>query len=204
MKAEQFEAEEPQPGRGAPRLSLPVGERDHALGPARAPITLVLYGDYESPFSAQAYRVIWEQRQRLGERLRYVFRNFPVAHTHPNAQQAAEAAEAAAVQGKFWEMHHALFTRPNVLSGWALTRLALELDLSLPRFARDMSSHVHQERIRLDVLSGRESGVRETPTVFLNGEQLGSPTDPRTLYPTLIEVERLLLGGEPWPDKRSG
>src|SRR5207237_3668941 len=95
----------------AAALTLPVGERDHAQGPADAPVTLVEYGDYECPHCGRAYPIVKQLRQRLGRRLRFVFRNFPLRESHPHAEHAAEAAEAAGAQGKFWEMHDRLFER---------------------------------------------------------------------------------------------
>src|SRR5262245_1756221 len=96
------------------RLSVPVGAVDHALGPAGAPITLVEYGDFECPYCGRAYPSIKAVRRRLGDRLRFVFRHFPVARKHPHALWAAEAAEAAAAQGQFWEMHDQLFVHQNL------------------------------------------------------------------------------------------
>src|SRR4051812_47478292 len=97
------------------RLTMPVGARDHAQGPADAPVTLVEYGDYECPHCGRAYPIIKEVQRRLGLKLRFIFRNFPLSESHPHAQQAAEAAEAAAAPGRFWEMHDMLYEHQQAL-----------------------------------------------------------------------------------------
>jgi protein-disulfide isomerase len=97
------------------RLTVPVSQRDHQQGPATAPVTLVEYGDYECPYCGEAYPIVKEIKLRLGDRLRFVFRNFPLTQSHPHAEHAAEAAEAAAAQGKFWEMHDSLFEHQQAL-----------------------------------------------------------------------------------------
>src|SRR5882672_7758780 len=102
-------------GRGGPTLVLPVGDRDHAQGSVNAPVTLVEYGDYECPYCGRAYPIVKAVQKALGLRLRFVFRNFPLSEMHPNASNAAEAAEAAGDQGKFWEMHDALFEHQAAL-----------------------------------------------------------------------------------------
>src|SRR5262245_46993660 len=113
------------------RLAEPVGPRDHALGRETAPITIVEYGDYECPDCLNAVPVIQQVQARLGERLRFVFRHFPRSSIHPHASVAAEAAEAAADQGKFWEMHQALFEHQKELADLDLAHLALTLGLEI-------------------------------------------------------------------------
>ena len=151
------------------RLSVPVGEHDHVRGPARAPITLVEYGDFECPFCGMAYPTVRELGRRLGDRLRIVFRHFPLRDQHPHAQHAAEAAEAAAAQGKFWEMHDYLFEHQQALDDAQLIRYAAELGLDVERFRRELTEHRYRARVQEDVLSGLHSGVRGTPTFFVNG-----------------------------------
>ena len=150
-------------------LAVPVSERDHIRGPANAPITLVEYGEFECPFCGMAYPVVRELGRRLGDRLRIVFRHFPLRDQHPHAQRAAEAAEAAAAQGKFWEMHDRLFERQQALDDAQLTRYAAELGLDTERFRRELSEQRHRARVQDDVLSGLHSGVRGTPMFFING-----------------------------------
>ena len=150
------------------RLLVPVSARDHVWGPADAPITLVEYGDFECPFCKMAYPDLKELRRRLGDRLRIVFRHFPRPE-HPHARHAAEAAEAAASQGRFWEMHDALFEHQQALDEAHLVQYAADLGLDADRFRRELTTHVHHERVQEDVLSGIHSGVHGTPTFFING-----------------------------------
>jgi protein-disulfide isomerase len=154
-------------------LAVPVSGRDHIRGPADAPITLVEYGDYECPYCGTAYPVIKELQRRLGDRLRVVFRNFPCPEQHPHAQHVAEAAEAAAAQGNFWEMHDTLFEHFFELEDADLVRYAAELGLDVERFERDLAEHRYAPRVREDVTSGLRSGVNRTPTCFINGVRHG-------------------------------
>jgi protein-disulfide isomerase len=112
-------------------LTPPVGERDHSQGPADAPVTLVEYGDYECPSCGQAYPIVKALQERLGARLRFVFRNFPLTNAHPHAEHAAEAAEAAAAQGRFWEMHDRLYERQRALDDAHLARHAADIGLGV-------------------------------------------------------------------------
>src|SRR6058998_2550365 len=121
-----------------PALVLPVGPRDHAKGPANAPVTLVEYGDYECPHCGRAHPIVRSIQHALGERLRFVFRNFPLAEAHPNAENAAEAAEAAGAQGKFWEMHDAIFEHQRALGLSHLVALAGNLGLDSEQVASDL------------------------------------------------------------------
>src|SRR5437899_8175552 len=116
-------------------LTMPVTEdRDHIQGPADAPVTLVQYGDYECPYCGAAYPIIKELQARMGQRLRFVFRNFPITTSHPHAQQAAEAAEAAASQGKFWPMHDLLYENQKNLRDQNLRTYAEQLALDVELF----------------------------------------------------------------------
>ena len=151
------------------RLTPLVSQRDHQQGPETAPVTLVEYGDYECPYCGQAYPIVKEIQRRLGDQLRFVFRNFPLTQSHPHAEHAAEAAEAAAVQGKFWEMHDSLFEHQRALDDAHLVQYAVALNLDKERFVREMTEHVHTNRVREDFLSGVRSGVNGTPTFFING-----------------------------------
>jgi protein-disulfide isomerase len=155
-------------GMSVTKLAMPVGERDHARGPAGAPVTLVEYGDFECPFCGMAYPAVKELRRRLGARLRVVFRHFPRPE-HPHARHAAEAAEAAAAQGRFWEMHDALFEHQQALDDEQLVRYAAELGLDADRVRRELAEHRHRDRVQEDVLSGIHSGAHGTPTFFVNG-----------------------------------
>jgi protein-disulfide isomerase len=154
----------------AAELTLPVSDdRDHIQGPAGAPVTFVEYGDYECPYCGAAYPIIKEVQSRMGDRLRFVFRNFPISTSHPHAEQAAEAAEAAASQGKFWEMHDLLYENQEHLDDADLHRYADRLGLDVGVFDEELAEHVHAERVREDFMSGVRSGVNGTPTFYVNG-----------------------------------
>jgi len=151
-------------------MSLPpVGSRDHIQGPASARVTLVEYADFECPGCGQAYPVIKAVQKAFGPNLRFVFRHFPLLASHPHAAMAAEAAEAADVQGRFWEMHDRLFEHQHSLSDVDLQRHALKIGLDLERFERDMRTQAHQVRVREDAAEGARCGVKGTPTLFVNG-----------------------------------
>jgi protein-disulfide isomerase len=150
------------------RLTLAVGERDHVQGPATAPVTLVEYGDYECPYCRAAVPIVQELQRLLGEQLRYVFRHFPLTGSHPHAQQAAEVAEAAAVQGRFFEMHASLFENHEALEEDHLVRYAADLGLDTARIRRELAAHAHAGRVREDFESGLAGGVRGTPTFYLD------------------------------------
>jgi protein-disulfide isomerase len=171
------------------KLTLPVtSDRDHIQGSSTAPVTLVEYGDYECPYCGQAYPVIKEVQKRLGDKLQFVFRNFPLTEMHPHAQHAAEAAEAAAAQNRFWEMHDYLYEHQQALDDRYLEKYADYLGLDLAKFNTDMSSHVHADRIREDFLSGVRSGVNGTPTFYINEVRYDGSFDLETLLKTLRSV----------------
>ncbi len=167
------------------RLALPVGERDHVQGPATALVTLVEYGDYECPYCGQAYGIVQELQRRLGDRLRFVFRNFPLTNAHPHAAHAAEAAEAAAAQGKFWEMHDYLFEHQRALDDRHLVEAAAQLRLDVARFQEELEAHTHAARAREDFLSGVRSDVNGTPTFFINGVRHDDSYELETLLAAL-------------------
>jgi protein-disulfide isomerase len=152
-----------------PRLTVPISGRDHVRGPATAPVALLEYGDFECPFCGAAHSVVNEVVQIMGDRLRFAYRHFPLTQIHPHAQQAAEAAEAAASQRHFWEMHDLLFEHQDRLDTQYLLAYAAALRLDVERFALELDTHVHVPRIREDFLSGVRSGVNGTPTFFVNG-----------------------------------
>jgi protein-disulfide isomerase len=151
------------------RLTPPVSEADHRSGPDDAPVTLVEYGDFECPSCGAAYPIVEGVRRRMGSRLRFVFRNFPLTQMHPHAMRAAEAAEAAGAQGKFWQMYGMLFEHQDALEDADLVRYAKALQLDGKRFASELASEAHVERIREHIRSGIRSGVNGTPTFFING-----------------------------------
>jgi protein-disulfide isomerase len=153
-------------------------------GAADAPVTLVEYGDFQCPYCGDAYPVVQELLERFGNELRFVFRHMPLADLHPRAPAAAEAAEAAAAQGRFWEMHDRLFTHQLELSDAELHAHAAAIGLDLDRFDRELSARIHASRVEQDYLSGLRSGTPSTPRFFINGViHLGSPS-----FPELVEL----------------
>jgi protein-disulfide isomerase len=150
-------------------LSQPVSERDHRQGTDSAPVTLLMYGAYECPHCVEGNKIVKEIQRRLGQQLRFVFRHFPRTNVHPHAEAAAEVAEAAGEQGKFWEMHDKLFENYNRLDGDHLIGYAEELGLDMARFDRAITGRIYVGRVREDLQSGFESGVKGTPTYFING-----------------------------------
>jgi len=150
-------------------LAVPVSDRDHVQGSPTAPALLVEYGDYECPSCLNAWPVLREVRRRLGDRVALVFRHYPQSSIHPRASAAAQAAEAAANQGKFWDMHDLLFGHQQELESLDLTHLALQLGLEVYGFQAALESESHQRKIREDFAGGLRSGVKGTPTFFLNG-----------------------------------
>ena len=169
-------------------LAARIGETDHVMGPSDAPVTLVEYGDYECPYCGQAYPMVEEIRERMGDRLRFVFRHFPLDSVHPRARHAAEAAEAAGAQGRFWEMHRLLYENQRGLGDEDLEHYATWLGLDLKRFEGDLAWHRYAARIEEDRRGGERSGVEGTPAFFVNGAHYAGPLDPQALLTTLEEV----------------
>jgi protein-disulfide isomerase len=169
-------------------LKPPVGPRDHMQGPPDAPVTLVEYGDYECPFCGAAYAIVKAIQERLGDQLCFVFRNFPLTEAHPHAEDAAEAAEAAGGQGKFWPMHDMLYENQDALEPEDLVQYARSLRLDLPRFVKELSEHVWAERVREDFRSGVRSGVNGTPTFFINGVRHDGGYDMASLLAAIEEA----------------
>ena len=156
-------------------LSPAVTERDHAAGPEDAPVTLVEYGDYECPYCGMAYPIVKAIQARLGDKLRFVFRNFPLREAHPHAEHAAEAAESAGAQGKFWEMHDVIFENQNALEDEDLLAYAEAIGADPQILAEDLANGTYVKRVRDDFRSGVRSGVNGTPTFFVNGERYNGP-----------------------------
>ena len=157
--------------RTSSHLTQPVSQRDHIAGPASAAVTLVEYSNYECPYCGEAYPIVKALQQRLGKRLRFVFRNFPLVNAHPHAQHAAEAAKPAGAQGKFSEMHDSLYENQAALGDKDLIGYATELSLDAKRFARELAEHHYAARVREDFLTGVRSGVIGTPSFFINGQR---------------------------------
>jgi protein-disulfide isomerase len=175
----------------AAMLALPVTEeRDHIQGPADAAVTLVEYGDYQCPYCGAAYPIVKEVQARMGDRLRFVFRNFPISTSHPHAEQAAEAAEAAAAQNSFWPMHDLLYENQQRLEIADLHAYADRLGLDVDSFDRELSEHAHAARVREDFMSGVRSGVNGTPTFYVNGSRHDDSFELETLLAAVEAAAR--------------
>ena len=183
--------------RGERTASLPMAldrpvddERDHILGPVDAPLELVEYADFQCPFCGRATGVMDALRDRFGDELRYVFRHLPLPDVHPDAVLAAEAAEAAAAQGRFWEMHDRLFAHMDQLDPVSLVAHAGAVGLDVERFSRELGTRTHSPRVREHVASAQASGAQGTPTFFVNGRRQVGRYDEEALAAALT-------GGEP-------
>ncbi len=150
-------------------LVLPVTATDHTLGPDHAPVTVVEYGDFECPNCKQAAPAVKLLLERFAERVRFAYRHFPLEDVHPHALMAAQAAECAGGQGKFWEMHDLLFAHQDHLKPKQLQGYAEQLGLDMARYAAEMDDEVYLQRVREHIDSGMKSGVRGTPGIFVNG-----------------------------------
>jgi protein-disulfide isomerase len=182
-------------------------DRDHIRGSEGAPVTLVEYGDYQCPYCGQAELVIRELLVSFGDELRYVWRHLPLNDVHPNAQMAAEAAEAAAAQGAFWEMNDKLFGNQDELTGPDLVRHAEELTLDVDRFWDELRRREHAPRVAQDVASADASGVAGTPSFFINGRRHQGAYDIQALTAAVRRARnraRLRDAGAPTPRNTTG
>ncbi len=185
MKPQQSRSES-----DAPSLKAPVTDRDHSLGPPDAPVTLVEYGDYECPYCRSAHQVVKALLHAMPGRLRFVFRNFPLTTIHPHAALAAQAAEAAALQGTFWEMHDALYDHQGALELLDVEQYAVAHGLDLDQFVADMASDEVMNRVKEDYRGGVRSGVDGTPALFLNDVRHHGSIDLDTLQTALEAAAR--------------
>ena len=149
-------------------LAIPINERDHLLGPSNASVTVVNYGDYQCPDCHRRHREVEKMVDTLRDRVRFVYRHFPLISVHPRALRAAEAAEAAAAQGKFWEMHRRLYAGSEKLGDRDLRWHAREIGLDLDRFDREMASSTYADQIEKDYYNSIVNGITGTPTTFIN------------------------------------
>src|SRR5260370_24946868 len=150
-------------------LAVPVTERDHVMGPPNAPVIVDNYGDYRCPGCQQRHRATEKMARELQDTVRLVHGHFPLVKSHPRALRAAEAAEAAAAQGKFWEMHRRLYLRPDKLGDRDLRRHAKEMRLDLERFDREMAGSIYSDQILKDFYFTLNHRITGTPTTFING-----------------------------------
>jgi protein-disulfide isomerase len=182
---------------GFPKLVLPVEDRDNCLGPPAARYSLVEYGDYESPHCRNVLGPVNELVRELQDDLCVVFRNYPQPRTHPRSRPAAEAAEAAGLQGKFWLMHDRLFAHQDDLSDRVLREIARGLPVEMADFERDLASGAAARRVDEDIESGNESGVGDTPTFFVNGVLHVGQYEFRPLLEALTRPRRKTPDGSP-------
>ena len=170
------------------KLTIPVNiGSDHIRGSVNnAPITLVEYGDYECPYTGMAYPIVRELIREFGnDKVRFVFRNFPLNDIHPHAQHAAEAAEAAGAQDKFWQMHDYLFEHQKALDDGHLLEYAQKIGLEIHKFKNEVSRHLYAPLIEQSLKGGIDSGVEGTPTFFINGVRYEDSFDLKTFSETL-------------------
>lgn len=166
-------------------LPTPIDEHDHVAGPFDAPLELVMYGDFQCPYCVAAQSIVRRVRERLEGRLRFVFRHLPLTEVHPDAERAAEAAEAASAQGSFWEMHDALYASGGRLSDADLLALADRIGLDTERFRADLESGAPAVRVARDNDAARAAGITATPAFFVNGVRHAEAFDARSLVEAL-------------------
>jgi protein-disulfide isomerase len=176
------------------KLTLPIGARDHVQGFREAIVTLLEYGDFECEHCAETFRVVKEIRRWLRGELCYVFRHFPAATQHMNAFPAAEAAEAAGAQGRFWEMHDWLCEHSPIVGDTHLERFAQVVGLNVERFQRERREHTYIEKVRADFESGVASGVTRTPAFFINGVRYRGKVDVDSLLAAIEEAGTRAIG----------
>ena len=166
-------------------LSPPLEDLDHVRGEPGAPLELVMFGDFQCPFCLGAQSVLRRVRERLGERLLFGFRHLPIPERHPLAPLAAEASEAAAAQGRFWDYHDALYVSQPKLSREVILEVARDLGLDAERMEAEIEAGAHRERVARDVASAEASGATGTPTFFVNGKRLFGAYDASSLVEAL-------------------
>jgi protein-disulfide isomerase len=166
-------------------LAKPIDENDHVLGPADAPVTLVEYGDFQCPHCRAAHFYMKNVLATMGEDMRFVFRHMPLTQIHPMAQPAAEAAEAAGAQGKFWPMHELIYENQDLLSPALLMRLGQRLGLDMQRFTDDLASHRFLSKVKEDFMGAVRSGAAGTPSFFIDGEPYEGGFDDESLIDAL-------------------
>lgn len=172
-------------------LTPPVGADDHIQGPHDAPITLVEYGDFECPHCGRADVIVKSLQRQLRNRLRFVFREFPLSEAHPHAQHAAEAAEAAAAHGRFWEMHDLLFENQEHLGDRDLARYAQSIGVEAAAVTQALDEGTFTEMVRKQFMGGVRSGVNGTPTFFVNGQRFDEDwSDEAAILSALVETAK--------------
>ncbi len=171
-------------------LNPPISSDDHAEGPADAPVTLVEYGDFQCPHCGHAFPIVHALQKAMGSRMRFVYRHFPLSQAHPDAEPAAEMAEAAGTKGKFWPMHTMLFTHQNALDSDHLAGYAGQLGLDAAWAGQAVAKHEFVDKVKQDFKSGVRSGVNGTPTFFINGMRYDGADD----YEAMLEAVEAAAG----------
>ena len=166
-------------------LAKPIDDTDHVLGPADAPVTLVEYGDFQCPYCRAAHFYLKNVLATMCDDLRFVFRHMPLTQIHPMAQPAAEAAEAAGAQGKFWPMHDLIYENQDLLSPALLLRLGQRLGLDMQHFTDDVASHRFLSKVKEDFMGAVRSGSAGTPSFFIDGEPYEGGFDDESLIDAL-------------------
>lgn len=174
-------------------LKVPIGSEDHSQGAEDAEVVLVEYGDYQCPYCGEAYPIVKQVQKHFGPRLRFVFRNFPLGEIHDHAEAAAETAEFASANGKFWEMHDLLYENQQRMNDRLFGKLAEELDLPVDALSRALRDREFEERVRHDFSGGVRSGVNGTPTFYINGIRHDESYDFETL---VAAIEKAHHGGK--------
>ncbi|MFW9928740.1 MAG: Na+/H+ antiporter NhaA [Candidatus Thorarchaeota archaeon] len=177
-------------GQALSKLSDPINEFDHIIGEKNADIEIVEYADFECEYCSRANLVLNDLRETIESKIKYVYRHFPLSKIHPHAQLASEASEAAAAQGKFWEMHKELFNNQNNLTESLIYEIAEKINLDMDQFKKEMKNRLYAKNVREDFLSGIKSGVNGTPTLFINGLRYNGAWD----IESLLEVIEKPLG----------
>jgi protein-disulfide isomerase len=170
------------------RLTEPISGRDHTRGPRTAQVSLVKYGDFECPYFRAAESIVSALIEAFGDQLTVAFRHFPLRSVHPHAQIAAEVAEAAAAQGKFWEMRDMLFAHQHALDDAHLVQYAAELALDVDRVRGELASHAHAGRVAHDWQSGLDSGVIDTPVFYIDDTRYDGPLALRNMHAAIREL----------------
>ncbi len=174
-------------------LAIPINKDDHVLGPDDAPVSMVEYGDFECPHCGAMHPVLKNVLQRMATRLRFAYRHMPLTQVHPNAELAAEASEAAGAQGKFWQMHDAIFEHQSQLSAVLIPVLAERLGLDMKRVVEDLGARRYRDKVRADFMGAVRSGAAGTPTFFINGERYEGVYDEDALVAALDVAARTRL-----------
>jgi protein-disulfide isomerase len=167
------------------QLTPPISAEDHVDGPDRAELELVMYGDFQCPYCTAAFPIVHRIRDQMAGRLLFAFRHFPLRNIHPDAERAAQAAEGAAAQGAFWQMHDRMYESRGALGREDLIQYATELGLDVGRFTTELDSETHAPRVQRDLDSGLASGVTGTPGFFVGGRLYGGSFDAASLTAAL-------------------